>query len=306
MNSSASPSEKPIPLHYLLPAVAVGSLLLLLCLGLLLFNWQQAQNRPLKPARPNPTPAALIISREPESVTFSRLNEDPFAYIHHSIQVNGTPILLPLPNCTLYNGPVIRWALVAEELQLNGRGYERIMRQVAPDVTLTVKGIWRLYEGPLGCGKGPPSDSLWYLEVIQIVAPNPLPLRDGTLLDLPIQPADPLATLEPAPTPDPRQPTATPTLTGGTATPTPIATSSTPGTPTSTPTLDPNQTASPTPTLGTTTPTATSIPGATVTSTPTPSPSPTNQAGPPPPATATPDSYQPPPPPATPTPDDYD
>jgi hypothetical protein len=308
MNTSQSPSEQPIPPHYLLLAVAAGTLLLLLCFGLLLLNWRQNQSRPLKPTRPSPTPAALIISREPENVTFSQLNDDPFAYINQPIQVSGSPILLPLPNCSLYNGPTIRWALVSEELQLNARGYELVMRQVAPDVTLTVKGIWRLYDGPLGCGKGAPSDILWYLEVTQIVAPNPLPLRNGTLLDITVQPADPLHTLEPPTTPDPSQPTATLTPVMETATPTPATINGMPGTPT--PTLDPNQTASPTPPVGTITPTATSIPGATATNTmtPSPSPSPTSPGDQPPlpsppPTTGTPGGY--PPPPATPTPGGY-
>jgi hypothetical protein len=304
MDTSQSPSKKQLPLHYILLAVAAGALLLLLCFGLLLLNWQQNQNRPLKPARPSPTPVALFISREPEIITFSQLNEDPFAYIGRLIQVSGSPILLPLPQCSRYTGPVIRWALVDEELQLNGRGFESIMRQVAPDVTLTVKGIWRLYDGPLGCGKGPAADILWHLEVTQIVAPNPLPLQDGTMLDITVQPADPLATLEPPPTPGPSDPEATPTV--GATTPTVTPTPST-GTATPTATADPDQTVTPTPALGTVTPTATSMPG---TATPTPSPSPTSANGQPPPpptATATPGGYppQPPPPPATPVPTPY-
>jgi hypothetical protein len=302
MNTSQSPSERQLPLHYILLAVAVGALLLLLCFGLLLLNWQQNQNRPLKPLRPSPTPVALFISREPEILTFSQLNEDPMAYIGRPIQVSGSPILLPLPQCSRYTGPVIRWALVDEELQLNGRGFESIMRQVAPDVTLTVKGIWRLYDGPLGCGKGPAAGILWHLEVTQIVAPNPLPLRDGTMLDITVQPADPLATLEPPSTPDPSEPEATPTM--GTTTPTVTPTPAT-GTPTAT--ADPNQTATPTPTRGTTTPTATSDPGATATPTPSPSPTTAGSQPPPPPATATPGGYAPPPPPPnTPVPTPYD
>jgi hypothetical protein len=311
MNRPQAPSEKPISLHYLLPAAAVGALLLLLCFGLLLLNWQQNRNRPLKPIRPSPTPVALLIDRDPQIVTLDELNADPFVYINQPIQVSGSAISLPLPQCSHYNGPIIRWALIGDELQLNGRGYERILRQVNPDVMLTVKGIWRLYHGPLGCGKGPAADSLWYLEVTRIVAPNPLPLQDGTLLDITVQPADPLATLEPPPTPDPDQPQMTATTTPGTTTPTPTPTSGTPGTATVTATPDPNQTATPTATPGTTTPTATTIPGTIATSTPTPSPSPsptpTDPAAqpPPPPATATPGSYQPPPPPPTPVPTPY-
>jgi hypothetical protein len=307
MNTSPSPSNRSIPLPYLLVGLAAGALLLLLCLGALLINSQQMQNRPLKPLRPSPTPVPLIISPEAEVVTFSQLNEDPFAYIGRFIEVSGDPILLAPPDCSRYTGPVIRWALVGEDLQLNGLGFERILRQVAPEVRLTLRGIWQLYDGPLGCGKGPPSDILWHLELTQIVAPNPLPLRDGTMLIISVPTGDdpdfpdlpPLDEPDATPAEGTVTPTATPTLTPGT-----------PGTPTPTPTADPNQTATPTPT-----PTYTAVPGAatstpTPTPTPSPSPSPTSSNGqpppPPPPATPTPGSYAPPPPPpATPLPTPY-
>jgi len=306
MNTSSSPSNRTIPLPYLLLGLAAGALLLLLCLAALLINSQQTQNRPLKPLRPSPTPAPLIISPEAEIVTFSQLNEDPFAYIGRFIEVSGNPILLAPPDCSRYTGPVIRWALVGEDLQLNGRGFERILRQVAPEVTLTLRGIWKLYDGPLGCGKGPPSDILWHLELTQIVAPNPLPLRDGTMLTISVQTGDG-PDFPDLPLPD--DPEATPTEGTITPTATPTLITGTPGTPTPTPTADPDQTA--TPTRGTPTP----IPGA-ATNTPTPSPSPspspspTSGSGPPPPpppATATPGSYAPPPPPppATPLPTPY-
>lgn len=315
MNESPSTSNNTIALRRLLPMIAVGSFVLLLCLGMLLLNWQTAQSRPLKPARPSPTPNPLLIEREPTSLSLSQLNEAPEAYIGRFIQVSGSPTRLTPPTCSPFNGPAIGWALVGEELQLNGQGFDRLLRQVAPDVTVTVKGIWRLYRGPLGCGKGPASGTLWYIDVTRIVAPNPLPLRDGTMLDITVQPADPLATLAPDTPADPDQP---PTA-DGTATPTPspspTARADTPATPTPTATDDPARTNTPTPTRGINTPPA-PPPGTTATNTPTPSlsptPSPTSASGqppPPPPATATPGSYDPPPPappPATPIPTPYD
>ncbi len=314
MNDSQPTSDNPILLRRLLPIVAVGSFLLLLCFGWLLLNWQTAQNRPLKPARPSPTPVPLLIEREPTSLSLSQLNEDPEAYIGRFIQVGGQPTRLTPPTCTPFNGPAIGWALIGEELQLNGQGYDRLLRQVAPEVEVTVKGIWRLYTGPLGCGKGPASGTLWYIDVTRIVAPNPLPLRDGTLVDITVQPADPLPTPDPDATADPDQPPP-----DGTGTPTPSATPTevrtTPGTPTPTATDDPARTNTPTPTRGTTTPTpspaVTTTPALTPSPTPSPLPSPTlanGQPPPPPPATATPGSYAPPPPPPpnTPVPTPYD
>ncbi|MBK8904810.1 MAG: hypothetical protein IPM53_26760 [Anaerolineaceae bacterium] len=170
-------------------------------------------SRPLKmwpdtAVSPNSTlnPQALLVD-------FDALNNNPSDYVNQRIRVSGNYLRLEQVDCALFSGPRIRWGLVAEGLQLNAKGFEAIVLPIVPpDTPMTVDGIWRRYAGPAGCGKEP-ERGLWYLEVEQIVQPNPLMAGSNT----------PAAVLSITPPPFP---TVTPT---GTATPTLIG---------STPTLD--------------------------------------------------------------------
>lgn len=289
--------------------VAAGLLLLLLLLWLI-FSLSGA--RPLKPLRATAVPANITLNGQPLLVNFDDLNDDPADYANLRVRVSGNYIRLPLPDCPLFNGPRIQWGLVADGLQLNAQGFEAVVLPIVADNTqMTLEGIWRHYPGPAGCGKEP-ANGLWYLEVEQIVQPNPLVAGTST----------PVAVL--SVTPPPFQ-DATATISGGQppaiGTPIPnvtivstvvvgtpigsptVAGTAVPGTPTSTTTSTATATASATPGVGTPTVTAD-----TLTSTPTPSgtpgsgtsvPTPTN----PPLVTATPgDPY---PAPSTPTPGGY-
>ena len=50
----------------------------------------------------------------------------------------------------------------------------QVKRQVATNTQMTIEGIWRLNQGRIGCGKGAPRGSAWYLDVQRIISPNPL------------------------------------------------------------------------------------------------------------------------------------
>ena len=303
----ASAPRNPVQLL----AWVISGLLLLFLLGLLLLLWLTADGRrPLKPFRPSPTPVSLLIGGQPEQVSFPELNEDPFSFQDRRIRVTGR--YTPQPTaCTLYTGPPIQWALIADELQLDAAGLESVLRLVPPGTTLTVEGIWRQYRGPLGCGKGPPPGVAWYLAADRIIQPNPLPAFDGTprpgLAATPTgtitgtiaATATPTGSLTPSPTPSVTG-TPTPSLTpGGTTTATPTLAF---GTPSPTPTL-PATALTATATQASLTPTGTPAAG-TPTSTPTGAtpltPTATTEAGPTPPlATATPGGYPGPTPTAT-------
>ncbi len=255
-----------------------------------------------------------IIGDQPQLVTFSELQADPEAYRDTLIRVTGSFFQLPPPDCLTYSGPGTRWSLISDNLRLDAIGFERSVLLVPPGTELTVDGIFRNYEGPMGCGKRPEVGTAWFLETTRIVQPNPLARTFGTVESglPPILPppfasptipgvAPPGATATPvlgvSPTPTGFIPTTTPspaTTVIGTLTPT--------SSPTSGPSI-PTTTASPTVTVGpgtpTTTPTSTPtpIPG-------TPTPSPTNSVPPtpgpttPPLSTSTPGAY-----PIPPTPD---
>ena len=216
------------------------------------------------------------------------------------MRVSGAYTRLPNPPCEPYKGPPTDWALVDVGLRLDVQGFSRVMELVPEGTDVTVIGFWQRYRGPVGCGKEPPSQTLWYLRAVQLVQPNPLPQLAG-LPDEPLEPQEegvPTPDLEGAPTATPSPtPTATPTPDGtNTPTPTPDLTAS------PTPTEDPDVTRTPTPTAtgddqDTATPAPTTDPGAT--------PTPGDGDGPPNP-TSTPSDYPGPPPEPTETPGPYD
>lgn len=282
----------------LMAAAALLGLGLCLTTALLLLR---GDVRSLRPFRGEPTAIALVISGQPQLVTFPELSENAAAYLNQRIRVTGYYLPLSPPECDFFNGPIFRWSLVSEGLQLNAQGFERPLALAAPGTVLTVEGVWRLRSGPYGCGKAPEVSDVWYLQVERIVQPNPLAATT----------ADPAAfmimgistplfpTVGPTNTPRPTsQATATlpasptPTLPGGTGTavtgtltPTPATTAA--GTVTVTPTGQ--LTATPTGTRFTTptaTPTGTlTTPGAT---SPPPPPTATPPGNPYPGATSTP------------------
>jgi hypothetical protein len=244
----------------------------------------------LKPIRPTPTPGGGPISGVEVMVTFTELESDPFRYLDRVIQVSGDYVRLPPPACRYERGPRVRWALIAEGFRMDATGFEPVLRLVPESFPLTVNGIWRRYEGRLGCGKGAPAGVAWYLEVQRIVHPNPLPLFDAVATVPPPSPPDlletppapegtlPAATITPLPAPGVLTPTMTPSAT-------PTLVTAPPGLPTAT-----RPPGSPTPTM-TATPTSTATATATTTAatppslpaTPTPTPQAPGYPGPPPP-----------------------
>ncbi len=245
---------------------------------------------------PLPTlPAAQpVMAAAPLEISFAELNQAPQLYQDTLIRVRGVFTRLPLPSCLPQRGPHTTWALVADELRLDVAGLEGILPLIPRDAEITVDGIWRLYSGPLGCGKEPPAGNSWYLEAQWVVEPNPLGgagqiaggepgggfLGPPETLPTPTLPAivtatitlpAPIATLPATATPAPlgtpdRRATATPTPSftpsptitqAATSLHTPTAGPS--GTPT--PTLTPSITPSPTPITSTPNPFVTATPG---------------------------------------------
>lgn len=243
-------------------------------------------------------PGELIRLAAP--VNFAQLNENPAAYHDRVVRVSGSFLRLPPPACNPQRGPLFVWSLAdllpaaGDWLRVDAQGFEDVIWLVPEGTAMTVEGYWRLYEGPLGCGKNAPREATWYLEALRIVEPNPLPGVAGAAEivpgdgDLNIQ-IIPLATL----TPDlaattslegTASPTATQTVT---ASPQPLVTPA--ETPTITETLRPEVT-----------PTVLGTPS------PTPTPADTPATGGPPPTETPDDGYPaPPPPPPSPTPGGY-
>ncbi len=281
------------------------TLFLSLCLLLSGVVYWQNRSRSLKPERPSAVENEIIVDGQPLVVTFAELNGNANEYKNKWVQVAGSyfskELLLcnPLPT----NGPLFESVLVSDGLQLNIVGGEEALTIIALNTDMVVQGIWRLYTGPAGCGKEPPSDAIWYLDIRAVVQPNPIvgipsmpiagtplaetlppelgstptPNIDGSIsTPTPIQVTVVIVTPEVTNTPTPGGLTPTPTTTVLATTTATVATF------TRTPTPDPNVTPTATATATmTATPTVTGTPPTAVPSnTPLPSlPTATNPAG---------------------------
>lgn len=236
------------------------------------------------PAGLTATPPGELLPRA-IPLTFVQLNAGPAAYQDQYVQLQGAYLELPAPDCYPYRGPLFVWSLadlatdVPQQLRVDAKGLEDVIYLAPEGTPVTVEGFWRLYQGPLGCGKNAPREAVWYLAAMRIVAPNPFP---GVLESPRVTPEEepqieitPLATLTPAPPASP-----TPGLLS-----TPSVTPQVTATPSAAASPDPLLTPSTTPTLDTT-------PG---TITPTPSPAPTSGAPPPAPTPTLEGGYPPPP-----------
>lgn len=249
-----------------------GLTLSLWIFSLILAACGASPTRPLKPVAPTPTEGALVIKPEARPVSFEELATNPRLFLNNRLQVTGSLARLSLPDCTPYKGPPIRWALVAQNLQMNAFGYDAILQLAAEGDILTVEGVWQFYNGPLGCGKEPSRVGLWYLAVTRIVQPNPLARGGGGVTPVSAEPtaidvAGATTVLEATPTPAGDDAGLLPPTLPPSLTPTPINVAPPTGAPTTGPSATP--TAPPRATQATSQPT----PTADVTPTPTPGPS---------------------------------
>ena len=201
--------------------------------------------------------ATAVVSTTTITVTFSELNDDPAQYRNQRIRVEGD-FVPPQPfSCAQERTFGMYWQLAGEDLALQAQGLERILRLVPAGTTMVVEGIWRQYEGLVGCEVGQ-IGVIWYLQAENIIEPNPLTNLKGTLFptDFPMTNTPVLSititpTVDTTTTPDIGvTPLGTFTATPATA----VTASPTSGTPTVTPTDSPLTTRTLTPVSGTASP----------------------------------------------------
>lgn len=240
--------------------------------------------------------APRVVPRgQPLPVELTQLQRAPEAYEGTLVRVSGQYRRSPIIVCDgIARVSPATWRLDVDDEVIGAGGFESLVQNLLPPgLTITVDGVWRFWRGPVGCGKDAPFQSVWYLEVTNIVSPSPV-----ARVTLTPPGSDPVETPEEteatpvdAPTPAPTEPVETPDGSAtASATSTRAATStrvtSTPSdaqTPSATPTIEddddaddgeatttPEATAT---TNGTITATATVENGATATATATLSPS---------------------------------
>lgn len=237
-----------------------------------------------------PTPTQIgIVNQNPVPVDFETLNSDPFIFVDRFVRVTGRYVPKRDAVCvSRQRGPSIDWFLISDGLQMEMSGFGSVVELAPEQGFFTLDGIWRQYTGPVGCSKEPVEKTVWYLEVVRIIDPNPLvasansanrvtiiaPSNNTAVDPQPEGTATPQQGLQPTNSPTPTvtpQPSVTPITSGGTLTVSPTATPFVVASPVSvTPTAAATSasgtraTVTPTPSLA-----VSAVPSTTVTATPT-------------------------------------
>ncbi len=135
-------------------------------------------------ARPTPTPFANedvteepLNPNEPSAVSITELAADPEAYADSVLEITGQYRRRPLLVCDTDPHPApATWQLAAADGSTVAiGGFDSQVRSLLPNnLTMTVVGVWQLFDGPVGCGKSATSSQIWYLKARDIVSPSPI------------------------------------------------------------------------------------------------------------------------------------
>lgn len=246
------------------------------------------------------TPAPTIANLPPQADTTALITllRNPTFFAGNYLQLSGQYRPIPLAVCSDegHLSPAT-WTLVDGEIEIPAAGFDSVLRRLAePGLPLIVEGRWQKWEGPVGCGRRAPVTEVWYIDVNNIVSPNPITAGQAGegIASVPIEPTSDIVggqgVITPVnATPSIVVPTASPTsLPTDTPQPTSTATIALPGVVATSPTTLGTATATPSPTSSpttqsrgvTTTPSSTATPSTTATpGTTTPTVSPTSDTG---------------------------
>lgn len=125
----------------------------------------------------NRTVSSRIIPRgQPLSVEIVQLQRAPEAYEDTLVRVRGRYRRSPIVVCDgVARVSPATWRLEQDDAEVGAGGFESLVQNLLPSgMTITVDGVWRSWRGPVGCGKDAPQQSIWYLQVTNIVSPSPV------------------------------------------------------------------------------------------------------------------------------------
>jgi hypothetical protein len=139
----------------------------------------------------SPTPTQIgVVNRPPVPVNFETLHSDPFIFVDRFVQVTGRYAPPRQLICSRQRGPSIDWFLISDGLEMNMSGFGSVVTIAPEQAFFTLDGIWRQYDGPVGCAKEPKQETVWYLEVVRIVDPNPLVASTNSLNGVAVIPSE--------------------------------------------------------------------------------------------------------------------
>ncbi|GJM42023.1 MAG: hypothetical protein DHS20C20_23050 [Ardenticatenaceae bacterium] len=134
--------------------------------------------------RPTPTPFSdedvteeALNPATPLEISINDLAADPESFVNSFVEITGQYQRLPLLVCDTDPHPSpATWQLRSEDGTLIAvGGFDSQLRPLLPnDLTITVAGVWQLFDGPVGCGKDAASSQIWYLKASDIISPSPI------------------------------------------------------------------------------------------------------------------------------------
>jgi len=145
--------------------LVTGSLLLLLLAGC---GKKDAGSLPAVPTTP--------VATGDMTLQLEELVTDPGAFEGRLVQVSGRYSVLPVPPCdsALYLPPTT-WSLGDGGVIVRVAGLQSMLGALASDgLAMTVEGRWERWDGWIGCGDAAVSSTIWYLQAVRILSPNPL------------------------------------------------------------------------------------------------------------------------------------
>lgn len=125
---------------------------------------------------PTAGPTATAAISGPIQLSITELLAAPGLYLDTVVQLTGRLQKNPLIVCNSnYYASPASWGLIEEGLMVAAGGFDDQVRSLLPgDLTMTVEGRWRRWEGTVGCGKQAQQQEVWYLSVERILSPSPL------------------------------------------------------------------------------------------------------------------------------------
>ncbi len=125
------------------------------------------------------TPGPALAAQQSFQMEIADLLAEPETYEGAYVQVTGRYRRRPLLICeseSATNPSPATWDLLDDSnLALAAGEFDDALRSLVPDgLTMTVAGYWQLWEGQVGCGKQAEKQTIWFLEVTDIVSPSPI------------------------------------------------------------------------------------------------------------------------------------
>jgi len=154
-----------------------GSWLVIMMVALMLASCQQEL-----PPTPTTVPMISPPPLEVDTVSPVRLVRNPRAFEGKYVLLSGRYKPHPPLICRSesFLSPAT-WDLVAGEVEIPASGSDNALRTLDDgDLVLELIGLWKRWSGQVGCGRDAPIRHLWYLEVTEIISPNPIVVAGGS------------------------------------------------------------------------------------------------------------------------------